>query len=136
MFIILSPSQLRPASFDMRQFKPVALFTQPLYSYAACLASCRLSLVHLIPQQHTIKDEAWLGTPLTLPPGFEPSPNQYLPVGMGDANHCNHSANITGGKRKTLTIQTIISNIRLISSVMLGILSTQFLSKQYTTVQF
>ena len=27
-FIILSPSQLRPASFDLRQFEPVALFTQ------------------------------------------------------------------------------------------------------------
>ena len=35
----------------MRQFEPVALFIQPQYSYAACLVSGRLSLVHLIPQR-------------------------------------------------------------------------------------
>ena len=33
------------------QFEPITLFTQPSWSYTACLASSRLSIVHLNPQQ-------------------------------------------------------------------------------------
>ena len=72
----------------MRQFEPAVglLFFQPSHSHAACLASGRLSLVHLIPQQHTVRDQAWSGTPPTLPPGFEPSLDQRLSDSIKRAN--------------------------------------------------
>ena len=84
------------------EFEPVALSTQPLYSYATNLASSRLSLVHLIPWQRTVKDSAWSGTPLTLPPGFEPCLDQRLPVGSGHANHYNHLTTVYSLSRNTV----------------------------------